>query len=322
MSRAATGINLDGVGDADVVALHQAGRADLRRRCSSSAAAATTATGRISSPTPSPSRRRRRCSAAFLGQFYDDLPPPPLVLLSHEPAERGADRRGAGHQGRPQGASCTARSAARSRGGGACRHQCPRGAGAPHGRGHRPAGAAGRAWRRCSSCRPSPSASRSTTTATSRAPMPMGVMVVAGPAGFLKQAYRKFSIRGATSPRATTSRMMREVFDAPLRPRPARKTPDRESSGTWPDLVLIDGGPGQLDAARRYLRRARRRMTSRWSRSPRGRTATPAANGSTVPATRPASSRRATRCCTTCNACATRPTASPSPPTAPGGPRH
>ena len=51
----------------------------------------------------------------------------------------------------------------------------------------------------------------------------------------------------------------------------------------WPDLVLIDGGEGQLTAARAGVYRTRHRQTCRWSRSPRGPTATPAARHFTCP---------------------------------------
>ena len=73
-----------------------------------------------------------------------------------------------------------------------------------------------------------------------------GVMVVAGPEGFNKSAYRKFAIKSAITP-GDDFGMMREV----MRRRFARtlaEDPSRESEN-WPDLVLIDGGAGQLSAA-------------------------------------------------------------------------
>jgi excinuclease ABC subunit C len=75
-------------------------------------------------------------------------------------------------------------------------------------------------------------------------------MVAAGPAGFLKQAYRKFSIRGPVKP-GDDFGMMREVFERRFG-RALKEDPERES-GTWPDLVLIDGGLGQLNAAREIM---------------------------------------------------------------------
>ena len=79
---------------------------------------------------------------------------------------------------------------------------------------------------------------------------PYGVMIVAGTEGFTKAAYRKFSIRGPITP-GDDFAMMREVlqrrFGRALREQAEGEKPD------WPDLVLIDGGAGQLSAAREVL---------------------------------------------------------------------
>jgi excinuclease ABC subunit C len=72
-----------------------------------------------------------------------------------------------------------------------------------------------------------------------------GVMVVAGPDGFVKSAYRKYAIKGPISP-GDDFAMMREMMTRRFS-RAAAEDPDR-SEGTWPDLVLIDGGSGQLSA--------------------------------------------------------------------------
>ncbi|MBV9826613.1 MAG: excinuclease ABC subunit UvrC [Alphaproteobacteria bacterium] len=108
---------------------------------------------------------------------------------------------------------------------------------------------------------------------------PVGAMIVAGPEGLMKNAYRKFNIRGvranraAPAPTPTLPRMqgrvgegaeappsdrteitggddygmMREVFRRRFG-RSLKEDPDRQGS-SWPDLVLIDGGQGQLTAA-------------------------------------------------------------------------
>lgn len=74
----------------------------------------------------------------------------------------------------------------------------------------------------------------------------VGAMVVAGPEGFRKSAYRKFNIREADS--SDDYGMMREVmmrrFGKAIE---EGRGPDTED---WPDLVLIDGGLGQLNAVR------------------------------------------------------------------------
>ncbi|MDA9230505.1 excinuclease ABC subunit UvrC [Alphaproteobacteria bacterium] len=74
----------------------------------------------------------------------------------------------------------------------------------------------------------------------------LGGMVVAGPDGFLKNQYRKFSIRDETTTPGDDYAMMREVFTRRYG-RLARE--EAKGSNQWPDLVLIDGGRGQLNIA-------------------------------------------------------------------------
>ena len=76
-----------------------------------------------------------------------------------------------------------------------------------------------------------------------------GVMIVAGAEGFLKNAYRKFNIREADA--ADDYGMMREVMSR----RFGRALKEGGGPGTpgWPDLVLIDGGLGQLNAVMKIL---------------------------------------------------------------------
>jgi excinuclease ABC subunit C len=77
---------------------------------------------------------------------------------------------------------------------------------------------------------------------------PYGVMIVSGRDGFLKSAYRKFSIRGPIAP-GDDFAMMREM----LQRRFLRAQKEQADGADWPDLVLIDGGAGQLSAARDVL---------------------------------------------------------------------
>lgn len=79
---------------------------------------------------------------------------------------------------------------------------------------------------------------------------PYGVMVVAGPEGLMKQAYRKFSIKGPVAP-GDDFAMMREVLQRRFG-RALKEHADRDDPH-WPDLVLIDGGAGQLSAARAVM---------------------------------------------------------------------
>ena len=75
----------------------------------------------------------------------------------------------------------------------------------------------------------------------------VGGMIVAGPEGLMKSQYRKFNIKGTDLTPGDDFGMMREVLTRRFG-RLAREDPDR-SSGAWPDLVLIDGGAGQVAAA-------------------------------------------------------------------------
>ncbi|HEY1880199.1 MAG TPA: excinuclease ABC subunit UvrC [Caulobacteraceae bacterium] len=75
----------------------------------------------------------------------------------------------------------------------------------------------------------------------------VGGMIVAGPEGFQKSQYRKFNIKNSDLTPGDDYGMMREV----LRRRFSRLAKEEEAGETppRPDLVLVDGGAGQLDAA-------------------------------------------------------------------------
>jgi excinuclease ABC subunit C len=74
----------------------------------------------------------------------------------------------------------------------------------------------------------------------------VGAMIVAGPEGFRKNAYRKFNIRNAATVPGDDFAMMREILSRRFA-RLEKEDPDR-SRGEWPDLLMIDGGKGQLSA--------------------------------------------------------------------------
>jgi excinuclease ABC subunit C len=89
---------------------------------------------------------------------------------------------------------------------------------------------------------------------------PYGAMVVAGPQGPVKNAYRKFRIKGAAKSATNDDTgfapgddyaMMREVLSRRFS-RALKEDPERDS-GQWPDLILLDGGRGQLSSAREAL---------------------------------------------------------------------
>ena len=103
----------------------------------------------------------------------------------------------------------------------------------------------------------------------------VGGMIVAGPEGFRKNQYRKFNIRSTSLTPGDDFGMMREVLErrfkrlveeAPRTQQPDAQQPDAaagqehdgpeheaQADSPWPDLVLIDGGQGQLTAARETL---------------------------------------------------------------------
>ncbi len=76
----------------------------------------------------------------------------------------------------------------------------------------------------------------------------LGAMVVAGPEGFIKGQYRKFNIKQAATD--DDFAMMREVMKRRFG-RALEESPERDES--WPDLVLIDGGKGQVSAVKGVL---------------------------------------------------------------------
>ncbi|KPQ14851.1 MAG: excinuclease ABC subunit UvrC [Rhodobacteraceae bacterium HLUCCA09] len=74
----------------------------------------------------------------------------------------------------------------------------------------------------------------------------VGAMIVAGPEGFVKSQYRKFNIRGDELTPGDDFGMMKEVLTRRFQ-RLMKEDPDRETE-SWPDLLLIDGGAGQVSA--------------------------------------------------------------------------
>jgi excinuclease ABC subunit C len=77
----------------------------------------------------------------------------------------------------------------------------------------------------------------------------LGAMIVAGPEGYVKGQYRKWNIKQAATDNDYA--MMREVMERRFG-RAQEEDPDR-SKGDWPDLLLIDGGKGQVSAVKSVL---------------------------------------------------------------------
>lgn len=189
--------------------------------------------------------------AAFIAQFYDDKPPPPLVLASHalpkqaliaEALSLKAGRRveiAVPLRGEKRAVMAHAETNAREA------------------LERRLAEAAGQAKLLEGVARqfglPAPPErievyDNSHIMGTS----PYGVMIVAGPEGFLKSAYRKFAIRGPVTP-GDDFAMMREVLERRFGRLLKAEADGGGAGGDRPDLVLIDGGAGQLSAVRGVL---------------------------------------------------------------------
>jgi excinuclease ABC subunit C len=92
----------------------------------------------------------------------------------------------------------------------------------------------------------------------------VGAMIVAGPEGFIKNQYRKFNIRSTEITPGDDFGMMREVMERrfgrlikengiPDRTAAPDPTDEDEAVPAWPDVILIDGGEGQMTAVRKIL---------------------------------------------------------------------
>ena len=240
-------VNLDGMGDADVIALHQAagqscvqvfffrgGRNNGNRAFFLSHA--------------KQEQSAEEVMGAFLGQLYEDLPPPPLLLLSHDPPEAGLiaealaikagrrvelrrPQRGEKHEALEHAATNAREALERRMAEGTAQAALLEGTAALF------------------NLPGAPERIEIYDNSHIQGANAYGVMVVAGASGFMKQGYRKFAIKTAAT--NDDFAMMREVFERrfgrALREDPARAGED------WPDLVLIDGGAGQLSAAREIM---------------------------------------------------------------------
>src|SRR5690606_1868583 len=79
----------------------------------------------------------------------------------------------------------------------------------------------------------------------------VGGMIVAGPEGWIKSQYRKFNIKGTEITPGDDFGMMKEVLTRRFS-RLLKEDPDRQTDA-WPDLLLIDGGAGQVSAVHEIM---------------------------------------------------------------------
>jgi excinuclease ABC subunit C len=244
-------INLEALGDADVIALHlEGGVASIQvfffrggRNCGN----------RPYFPRHDRGLEVGEILGPFLGQFYDDKPPPPLVLLSHDVPEHALLAEAlAGRAGHRVELAVPERGEKRK----AIEHAL---ANAREALMRRKVDDArqGELLDGVARVFDLPAPPRRIEVYDNSHIMgreAVGAMIVAGPEGFRKSDYRKFNIRGLRGPDAPDGiapgddyGMMREVLGRRFA-RALKEDPDRES-GNWPDLVLVDGGVGQLEAA-------------------------------------------------------------------------
>jgi excinuclease ABC subunit C len=240
-------VNLEGLGDADVIALHQAAGQSCVQvfffrggRNNGNRAFFLSHARQDQSP--------EEVMGAFLGQLYEDLPPPPLLLLSHDPPEAALiaealaikagrrvelrrPQRGEKHEALEHAATNAREALERRMAEGTAQAALLEGTATLFG------------------LPGAPERIEVYDNSHIQGANAYGVMVVAGPSGFMKQGYRKFAIKTAAS--NDDFAMMREVFERRFG-RALREDPARAGEG-WPDLVLIDGGAGQLSAAREIM---------------------------------------------------------------------
>jgi excinuclease ABC subunit C len=191
--------------------------------------------------------------AAFMAQFYDDKPIPDLVLLSHEIEERELlEEALSTHAGRRIEVAVPQRGEKKS----LVDHAVTN---AREALGRKMAESSSQARllegvQRAFGLAEPPRRIEVYDNSHIQGTNPVGAMIVAGPDGLIKSQYRKFNIR-AEEIGSDDFAMMREVltrrFSRLLKEQgEARGDEQAKDVQAWPDLVLIDGGQGQLSAVR------------------------------------------------------------------------
>jgi excinuclease ABC subunit C len=240
-------INPASLTDADVIALHQ--EADQSCVQVFFIRGGHNNGNRSFYPTQAKGDEAGAVMAAFIAQFYDDKPPPSLILLNHEPEEMAllsealslkAERkvtllvpqRGEKHDvvrhAEINAREALERNLAESAGQGKLLAAVAELFGLPE----------------------TPARIETYDNSHIMGSSAYGVMVVAGSEGFDKSAYRKFAIKSVLTP-GDDFAMMREVLQRRFG-RALAENPDRDDPN-WPDLVLIDGGAGQLSTTQAVM---------------------------------------------------------------------
>jgi excinuclease ABC subunit C len=204
--------------------------------------------------------------SSFLAQFYDDKPPPKLILLSHEieESELLADAL-AVKAGRKVEVSVPKRGEKKE----LVAHALTN-AREALGRKLADTSTQGRLLQGLATTLALPQAPRRIEVYDNshiQGTNAVGAMIVAGPDGFVKNQYRKFNIKSEGLTPGDDYAMMREVLQrrfkrlvaanedetAKARETASEAGKDDDAFPQWPDLVIIDGGRGQLNAAKEIL---------------------------------------------------------------------
>jgi len=251
-------INVEGVEEADVIALHSEGGQTCIQvfffRAGSNFG------NRAYFPSHDKETEDADVLAAFIGQFYDDKPPPRLVLISHaiEEADLVAEALST-RADRKVELLCPQRGGKRK----LMDHALTN---AREALGRKVAESASQrrlleGVARVFDLDQMPERIEVYDNSHTRGTNSVGAMIVAGPDGFMKTAYRKFNIKnvadGETSEHLDALEagddygMMRQVLTRRFG-RALKEDPER-TGGSWPDLVLIDGGQGQLTVAQEVM---------------------------------------------------------------------
>ena len=231
------------VGDADVIALHQAGGGTCIQVFFFRAG--FNCGNRSYFPAHAQDAQSAEVMAAFIGQFYADKDPPPHVLVSEDPAEVEIVGRALSEKA---GRKVTLANPKR----GDRRRIMERALdNAREALGRRMA--EGDAYTKLLAgvadlfgLDAPPQRIEVYDNSHIQGAHAIGAMIAAGPEGFIKSGYRKYNIREEHGASNDDFAMMREVLTRRFG-RALAEDPDRDR-GHWPDLVLIDGGQGQLSA--------------------------------------------------------------------------
>ncbi|NQU58297.1 MAG: excinuclease ABC subunit UvrC [Rhodospirillales bacterium] len=243
------GINLAGIKEADVIAAHQAGG----HTCIEVFffRGGRNFGNRAYYPSHARDEDAPQVLEAFIGQFYDNKQPPRLLLLSHHLPNQGliADALGV-KSGRKVSVVCPQRGDKQN----LVEHAL-----------NNAREALGRRLSESASQRrlleglaealdldAAPQRIEVYDNSHISGTKAIGGMIVAGPEGMMKNAYRKFTIKNPDTTPGDDYAMMREVLTRRFS-RALKEDPDRARGG-WPDLVLIDGGAGQLSVTLEVLK--------------------------------------------------------------------